>query len=202
MKRVVLGILLLIVLGCLMVLVYVRSTGMSARPEPFAAEAFLARRARSFAIPREARLATNPVVSDATVLSQAMAHFADHCATCHANDGSGNSPMGKGLYPKPPDLRADTTQKLTDGEIYWVIHNGIRFTGMPAFGEDKPGTPDEDSWKLVHFIRHLPRLTEQELQTMKQFNPTSRAELEEEEHIRRFLAGEDTIVPAGTHQHD
>ena len=201
MRRVVLVIILMMALASIAVLIYVRSTGLSARPAPSGAETFVARSVRSFAIPSETREAMNPVAPDAGVLSQAMAHFADHCSICHANDGSGNSPIGKGLYPKPPDLRADATQSLSDGEIYWVIHNGIRFTGMPAFGEDKPGTLDEDSWKLVHFIRHLPRITEEELQTMKEHNPKSRAELEEEEQIRRFLEGEDTIVPAGTH-HD
>ena len=201
MRRAVIVVILLLALASVTLLVYVRWTGLSARPVPSGAEAFVARSVRSFAIPGEARQATNPVAPGASVLSQAMTHFADHCAICHANDGSGVSPIGQGLYPKPPDLRAKPTQSLTDGEIYWVIHNGIRFTGMPAFGDDKPGTVDEDSWKLVHFIRHLPRITEQELQTMEQFNPKSRAELEEEEQIRRFLEGEDTIVPAGTH-HD
>jgi len=201
MKRVVLVVLLLVALGSVSVFVYVRTTGLRAQPTPYGFEAFFARRVRSFAIPKEARAATNPVAPDERVLSQGMAHFADHCAICHANNGSGDSAIGKGLYPKPPDLRANSTQNLTDGELYWIIHNGIRFTGMPAFGEDTPGTQDEDSWKLVHFIRHLPRITEQELQTMKQFNPRSRAEIEEEEQIRRFLSGEDTIIPAGTH-HD
>ena len=201
MKRVVLVVLLLVALGSVTVFVYVRATGLRAQPTPSGVEAFFARRVRSLAIPKEASAATNPVAPDERVLSQGMAHFADHCATCHANNGSGDSAIGKGLYPKPPDLRANATQNLKDGELYWIIHNGIRFTGMPAFGEDKPGAQDEDSWKLVHFIRHLPRITEQELQAMKQFNPRSRAEIEEEEQIRRFLSGEDTIIPAGTH-HD
>lgn len=202
MKRVVLGMLLFVVLAGVAVFAYVRSSGLSARSEPSFIEAFFARRTRALAISKEARQAKNPVTSNAQVLSQAMAHFADHCAVCHANDGSGNAVVGKGLYPRPPDLRGDATQNLTDGEIYWVIHNGIRFTGMPAFGEGKPGIQDEDSWKLVHFIRHLPGITEQELETMKQFNPKSRAELDEEEQIRKFLAGENDTIPAGAHQHD
>jgi mono/diheme cytochrome c family protein len=130
-----------------------------------------------------------------------MEHFADHCATCHANDGSGNTTIGKGLYPRPTDMRDAETQALSDGEIYWAIHNGIRFTGMPAFGEDKPGLVDEDTWKLVHFIRHLPGITEDELQAMKKLNPQSPAALEEAELIRRFLAGEDVQPGTKTHHH-
>jgi mono/diheme cytochrome c family protein len=180
--------------------IYARSHGFSARPEPSGAEAFIARRVRSFAIPPNARQASNPVRLNPEVLSEAMKHFADHCATCHGNDGSGNTSIGKGLYPRPPDMRKAETQTLTDGEIYWVIHNGVRFTGMPAFGEDKPGVADEDSWKLVHFIRHLPNISEEELQVMKKLNPKNAADLEEEELIRRFLAGED-IPPGATHGH-
>ena len=131
------------------------------------------------------------------VMTEAMAHFADHCATCHANDGSGDTSIGKGLYPKPPDLRAAGTQDLTDGELFYIIHNGIRLTGMPAFGQSDE---DADSWKLVHFIRHLPSITSDEVQKMKQMNPKSPQELEEEETIRRFLAGED--VQPTSHKHD
>jgi mono/diheme cytochrome c family protein len=193
MKRIRIILVILLVMGGLAVgfMVYVRSHGFSARVEPSATEAFVARKVRSFAVPRGARNAVNPVAASAEVLSTAMEHFADHCAICHANDGSGNTTIGKGLSPRAPDMRLAATQNLTDGEIYYIIHNGIRFTGMPAFGEDSSGNPDEDSWKLVHFIRHLPKITEDEIQEMKKLNPKSPAELQEEEQMRRFLAGED-----------
>ena len=184
-----------------MLIAYVRTHGFSARTEPSAAEAFVARKVRSLAVPSKARNAVNPVPSSPEVLSEAMEHFADHCAGCHANDGSGNTMIGKGLSPKAPDMRLADTQKLTDGEIYYIIHNGIRFTGMPAFGEDKPGNPDEASWKLVHFIRHLPKITEDEIQAMKKLNPKSPADLAEEEQFRRFLAGEDSPPEDTAHHH-
>jgi len=200
MKRAALLLLLLLIAGTVALGIYLRSHGLSARPSPSSTEGFIARQARSFAIPSSARRTSNPVAFDREVLLQAMEHFADHCAACHANNGNGNTPIGKGLYPRPPDMRLSTTQKLTDGEIYWVIHNGIRFTGMPAFGEDKPGVQDEDSWKLVYFIRHLPKITDEELESMKKFNPKSPEEIEEEEKIRRFLAGED-LAPHDEHHH-
>jgi mono/diheme cytochrome c family protein len=172
--------------------------GFSAREEPTALESFVARRLRSLAVPRAAREMANPVVLSEEVRSDAMAHFADHCASCHANDGSGDTSIGRGLYPKPPDMRQAQTQNLTDGELYYIIHNGIRLTGMPAFGEET-GKPDIDSWKLVHFIRHLPKLGEQELERMKGMNPKSPHEIEEEEKIRRFLEGDDSQPPASGH---
>jgi mono/diheme cytochrome c family protein len=173
--------------------------GFSAKEEPTMVEAFVARRLRGLATPRDAREMVNPVALSDDVLAEAMTHFADHCATCHANDGSGDTSIGKGLYPKPPDMRQLTTQNLTDGELFYIIHNGIRMTGMPAFGGDTPPAQDFDSWKLVHFIRHLPRITADELEQMKSMNPKGKHEMEEEEAIQRFLRGEDVEVPGSSH---
>ena len=169
--------------------VYVVRRGFSARNEPNAAETFLARQLRHIAVPRRARQMANPVAANPEVLADAMAHFADHCAICHGNDGSGNALVGKGLYPKPPDMRQRDTQNLSDGELYYIIHNGVRFTGMPAFGPNNAGE-DEDSWKLVRLIRHLPEMTDEEVARMKDMNPKSPADLQEEDDIKRFLEGE------------
>jgi len=129
--------------------------GVSARDEPGPAEAFLARRLRHLAIPRRARTARNPVPLTDDVLAEAREHFLDHCSTCHGTDGRGDTPIGRNLYPRVPDMTTPAVQSLADGELFYVIHNGVRFTGMPAWGD---GTPEDDldSWRLVHFIRHLP----------------------------------------------
>jgi mono/diheme cytochrome c family protein len=194
-------ILLLIGAGVVAALLYVRLRGVSARNEPGRAEAFIATRLRRIAIPRSARDMTNPVTQSREVLSQAMEHFADHCSFCHANDGSGNTPIGKGLFPKPPDMRRANTQNLTDGEIYYIMQNGVRFTGMPGFG-DADNPRDEDTWKLVHFIRHLPNISEEELARMKDLNPKTPADLQEEEEIRKFLEGNSPDEPSGNrHKH-
>ncbi len=127
------------------------------------------------------------------LLQEGLAHFADHCAVCHANDGSGKTPIGKNVYPKAPDLRLSDTQSMSDGELFWVIHNGIRFTAMPAWGEGDPAQ-DKDSWKLIHFIRHLPQLTPEELDQMKTLNPKTKKELEEEAAFDQFLEGDNTAA--------
>jgi mono/diheme cytochrome c family protein len=135
------------------------------------------------------------------VLKEARAHFADHCATCHANDGSGETKIGKNFYPKTPDLRLADTQDMSDGEMFFIIQNGIRFTGMPAWGTGDP-SEDTDSWKLVHFIRHLPRISKEELVEMKALNPKTAHELEDEAAAERFLRGEDDASPASSgHRH-
>ncbi|MDN5943263.1 MAG: c-type cytochrome [Nitrospira sp.] len=154
------------------------TTGFSAKTGPHAIEVFMARQIRHFAIPIENREAQNPILSSPDVMKEALAHFADHCATCHANDGSGQTPIGKNVYPRAPDLRLADTQSMSDGEIFWIIHHGIRFTAMPAWGKGD-SAQDMGSWKLVHFIRHLPQLTSKELDQMKALNPKTKKDLEE-----------------------
>jgi len=158
--------------------------GFSARDNPSAMEAYVARTARKLSIPASARDAKNPFAPTPEVLSEARAHFADHCATCHGNDGTGKTEIGQNLYPKAPDMRQPETQSLTDGQMYSIIHNGIRLTGMPAWGSVNK---DDDSWKLVLFIRHLPQMNPQEMKEMEPFNPKSAMDRSEEDDEQRFL---------------
>jgi len=174
--------------------------GVSARVNPSALEIMIARELRHMAIPKTAQKLQNPVAGTPENLREARLHFADHCAICHANDGSCDTPFGRNLYPKPPDLRRAQTQQLTDGEIFWVIENGVRFTGMPAFGGAHGS--EEDSWKLVRFIRHLPQLTLAERVEMEQYNPKSLGDREEEQDENDFLGGKPMQQkPEGSHHH-
>lgn len=181
---------------------YFVTSGVSAREKPGAVEEFVARRARSMAIARRAKSLTNPVAYSAEVIAEGRAHFADHCAACHANDGSGDIGIGRGLWPKVPDMRLAQTQDLSDGELFWIIENGIRFTGMPAWGD---GTKESEtaSWHLVHFIRRLPKLTAEEIEEMETLNPKSPAEIREQMTEEEFLkgAGAQPPRPARPHKH-
>ena len=133
----------------------IASKGLSTRTNPSMAEETIALTIRSLATPRSVRNQPNPVEPTAAALEGALEHWADHCAACHANDGSGNTAMGRSFYPPSPDMRGARTQSLKDGELFSIIENGIRLTGMPAWGT---GTPEgeRESWALVHFIRRLP----------------------------------------------
>lgn len=176
--------------------------GISTKGSPGPVETAVARRLRSAAIPAGAKALTNPTPATRDVLASGLEHFADHCAICHANDGSGNTEMGRGLYPKAPDMRLDATQSLTDGELFYIVEHGVRFTGMPGWGT---GTPEGEtaSWHLVRFVRHLPKLTERELEEMRSLNPRSFDEWREEEAARRFLegAGSAPKPSPGGHKH-
>ncbi len=162
--------------------------GFSARDQPSWPETLIARSVRRLAVPARIRDAKNPVPLTPEVLADARAHFADHCASCHANDGSGNTTLGRNLYPKAPDMRLQPTQALTDGELYSIIQDGIRLTGMPAWGKEGDEN-DEDSWKIVHLIRHLKDLTPEQLEEMKALNPKSPDDIEEEKAEQEFLRG-------------
>jgi len=161
--------------------------GLSSRAKPTFLEAMLARNARHMAIPAGARKQQNPIPASPDNLRDARRHFADHCTVCHGNEGTGDTPIGKGLYPKPPDLRAEDTQKLSDGELFWIIENGVRFAGMPAFGGSLGS--EEDSWKLVRFIRHLPQLSTDERLEMERYNPKGPEDRAEENEEEDFLRG-------------
>jgi mono/diheme cytochrome c family protein len=167
--------------------------GLSTRVQPTWLEEQAALAMRRLATPAAVRGRVNPVKATPEVLDDGLTHFADHCASCHGNDGGGTD-LGKRFYPPVPDMRAERTQRSSDGELFSIIENGIRLTGMPAWGN---GTPDGEasSWALVHFIRRLPRLSEAELTRMRELNPKSPAEFREEEEARRFLAGEDPAAP-------
>jgi len=165
--------------------------GISARPEPSTLETRLARALRHRLIPAAARAAANPVAATAEAIASGRAHFADHCASCHGNDGRGETSYGRRMFPRAPDMTAPATQSLSDGELFWIVEHGVRMTGMPGFGDDDPGN-DRESWELVHFVRHLPDLSADELAEMERLNPTlSRADVEHEREIEAFLAGEE-----------
>jgi mono/diheme cytochrome c family protein len=182
---------------------YFVNSGVSAKEQPGRIEEFLAGGVRNMAISRRAGSLTNPIEYSGEIIAEGRAHFADHCATCHANDGSGDTSMGRGMWPKPPDMRLARTQNLTDGELFWIIENGVRFTGMPAWST---GTADGEtaSWHLVHFIRRLPKLTPEELEEMESLNPRPPAEIRQQIAEDEFLKGGDEkppSTPATSHKH-
>jgi len=175
-------------------------SGLSARVKPSEWEIWTATRLRSLAIPREQKMQKNPFSANDLLRKEAREHFADHCASCHANDGSGHTALGQGLSPQAPDMRLPATQSKSEGELYSIIHNGIRFSGMPAWGADGK---DDDSWKLVLFIRHLPQLSKDEIRDMEKYNPKSDAERAEEQEEEDFLSGKSDGSAGGQqpHQH-
>lgn len=206
-KIIAISVALLSLLGCV-VLIRTLRYGFSAHDEPAAIEAWMARSMRHWAVPADLRDAKNPIALTPEVLAGARAHWADHCASCHGNDGKGEGALGAKMYPRTPDMTLPATQSMSDGELFATIENGIRLTGMPGFGN---GTAEsgKGSWELVHFIRHLPKLTSEELREMERLNPKSPEEWEAMKAEEEFLSGGDTDDGAASgsqrqerHQHE
>jgi mono/diheme cytochrome c family protein len=169
---------------------YVWVTGLRASGQPSTVEEALAPRLRHLAVPAADARRTNPVALSEAVLTDGLAHYADHCASCHALDGSGATDVGRGLFPKAPDMRGPSTQGLSDGELFYVIEHGIRFTGMPGWSTGTPAG-ETASWQLVHVIRHLPRLTADERARMETLMPRSPEAIRQEIEEEKFLSGGD-----------
>jgi mono/diheme cytochrome c family protein len=193
------GVLVVIGAG---VATYVILNGVSAREQPGAIETMIAGNVRNLAVGRRAKNLRNPVERAPEIIAEGRAHFADHCAVCHANDGSGKAEMGQGMFPKAPDMRQSATQNLTDGELFYIIEQGIRFTGMPGWST---GTleGEQSTWHLVHFIRHLPDISQPEIEEMARLNPRSPEEIRQEIEAEQFLSGADVEPSASssTHEH-
>ena len=156
-----LGVIAIVVAG-----VVLWSHGFSSRPEPSNMEASIAMKAYDSSTPGRYKKMQNPLGAQDVNLIESGGHYEEHCAVCHGDDGSGTPKFHGIMYPRPTDLRSEETQEMSDGELYWVIKNGVRWSGMPAFG--KTGDNDEHAWKMVAYVRHLPKLTPAELQEVLQ----------------------------------
>ena len=163
--KVLLGILLGILIVALAVLL-VFATGswnIAASVAPGRLESKIALFAATRSIEKRAPNKTNPASGPAT-LRAGLGHFKENCVMCHGAPGVPEAELGMGLNPPAPDLTLPQIQKMTDGQLFWVVQNGIRMTGMPAFG---PTHSEQQLWQIVAFIRHLPELTAAEQQVLK-----------------------------------
>jgi len=96
----------------------------------------------------------NPLPATEENIAEGREHFGHHCGICHGLDGqSSGVPFADKMSPPVPDLTSKDAQDYADGQLKWIIDNGINPSGMPAW---KGNLSDEEMWKVVHFIRHLP----------------------------------------------
>jgi len=181
MRKIIISVISTVVVIAALIggfLIYIRGTGFSAREQPSWMEKVMAQNARKIATPADAKSLKNPrQQQSAEMIAEADEHFVEHCGMCHGIDGRGDTLIGKNLYPRVPDMTQPDTQQLNDGELYYIIYNGIRLTGMPAWGsEDKP----EAIWDLVSLIRRLPKLSPEELQRLENAAREAGGELSEQ----------------------
>lgn len=95
-----------------------------------------------------------PPLDDKNLLALGAAHFHSGCAYCHGAPDLPASPVAQEMLPSPPDL-STSMREWHERELFWIIKNGIKYTGMPAWASQQR---DDEIWALVAFLRILPGL--------------------------------------------
>lgn len=153
MKRWILAAVL-VVLSVLVVIFAFTQFDLSALQEPGKAETFLATQAKRILIYKNSRSGIpSPPNNLPASIEQGETLYGTDCAMCHGSDGHTLTDNGRWMYPRASDLTSASVQQYSDPELFWIIKNGIRFSGMPGFGRVES---DEHIWDLVRYIRTLP----------------------------------------------
>jgi mono/diheme cytochrome c family protein len=155
------------IVAVLLVAIVVMATGaitVGADVKPGPIVRALAPWARDRSVERHAPRAQNPFAGDAAAIAAGMDHYRENCLVCHGAPGVAATEVAKGLNPPAPSLGSEEDD-TPDGELFWVTKHGIRLTAMPAFGSTHT---DEEIWKIVAFMRHLPELTAEEKDSLRE----------------------------------
>lgn len=126
---------------------------LSALPEPGQFETAVATRAKRFLIGRASRQGVPPQpATSAAGLEEGKTRYGVECAACHGMDGHTLTDSGRWMYPRAADLTSPAVQEYSDQELFWVVKNGIRLSGMPAFGKVES---EQRIWEIVQYVRSL-----------------------------------------------
>ena len=115
--------------------------------------------ALSRALKRETASLSIQIPKDAAARARGLSHYKENCMPCHAAPGIEKSEFAQGLNPSAPELYSPMSQEYTDAELFWITKNGIRMTGMPAFGVNHT---DDEIRDIVAFVRRLPEIDDAE----------------------------------------
>lgn len=131
----------------------VRQFQLAAIAEPGRTEAAIATKAKHFLVGRESRdgVPNEPQEGPISV-AEGDKLFGAECAICHGMNARTPSETGRWMYPRASNLASPEVQTYSNRELFWIVKNGIRLSGMPAFGKVES---DEHIWSLVHFVRSL-----------------------------------------------
>jgi mono/diheme cytochrome c family protein len=144
-----------LMLGVISAMLGALLAGCTADKQPSQGETSLANAAKDVTIPLEAGKMKNPLPETDEVISQGQEVFLGSCAQCHGADAHGDTNIGRNMSPPAMDLSSAHVQHWSDAELFWIIQNGVRLTGMPSW---KSTISDNETWKLARFIHNLPRL--------------------------------------------
>jgi mono/diheme cytochrome c family protein len=154
MKRWILAAVVIVVLSGVAAIFVFTQFDLSALQEPGKAETFLATQAKRILIYKSSRSGIPSPPNDLQAsVEQGETLYGTDCAMCHGSDGHTLTDNGRWMYPRASDLTSPSVQQYSDHELFWIIKNGIRLSGMPGFGKVES---DEHIWDLVRYVRTLP----------------------------------------------
>jgi mono/diheme cytochrome c family protein len=153
-RRIVIGLIALSC-GALVAIIGFTRIKLDALQEPGHLETVLATWAKHAIVRRSSRQGIPPAPASLQAsIEEGDKLFGTECAACHGLDGHQPTDAGRWMYPRAADLISPEVQQYSDRELFWIVKNGIRLSGMPAFGRVES---DEHIWNLVHYLRTLPR---------------------------------------------
>ena len=153
MKRWILVVLFALALAAVVVIVGFTQIRLDAHQEPGHVETFLATQVKHLLVRRSSRVGIPPAATNLQAsIEEGDKLYATDCSMCHGSDGHTPTDFGRWMYPRASDLTSTAVQRYSDPELFWIVKNGIRLSGMPAFGRVES---DEHIWNLVHYLRTL-----------------------------------------------
>ena len=106
----------------------------------------------------------------ATIRAGAQAYLQRGCVNCHGGPGLAPAAFSEGLNPAPNLKRV--VKGLAPGELFWVVKHGIKMTGMPSFGSEKPPVPDQEIWAIAAFLKKLPGVSGEQFKALSASSPS------------------------------
>jgi mono/diheme cytochrome c family protein len=154
MKRWILVVLIALALAAVVVIVGFTQIKLDALQEPGHLETVFATGAKHLLVRWSSREGIPPAPTNLQAsVEEGDKLYATDCSMCHGPDGHKPTDAGRWMYPRAADLTSPEVQQYSDRELFWIVKNGIRLSGMPAFGRVES---DEHIWNLVHYVRTLP----------------------------------------------
>ena len=153
MKRWILVVFIALALAALVVIVGFTQIKLDALQEPGPVETLLATQVKHLLVRRSSREGIPPAPTNLQAsIEEGDKLYAIDCSMCHGPDGHTPTDSGRWMYPRASDLTSPAVQGYSDPELFWIVKNGIRLSGMPAFGRVET---DEYIWNLVHYLRTI-----------------------------------------------
>ncbi len=158
------GLVVLVILSCAaFIFMYTGWYDVAATVPHSKITSWILETARDQSIHFHSREIQAPPLKDPKMAKGGFKEFHEMCRQCHGAPGQQKAEFAQGLYPNPPDLTSKEMKGLDERELYWVVKNGIKMSGMPGFG---PTHEEEELWAIVAFLKQLPGIQAKEYEAL------------------------------------